>query len=107
MRAEPLSGLLRNERRHVLDQQLIANPHISPLLIHYVEVFATEHAGTHCEPHVTEYRRIRPGMDLTWSATFLGRSEYFLDHRQLVIREWLRSRRRLEQARKRLVRPRI
>jgi hypothetical protein len=29
------------------------NPDISPLLIHYVEVFATEHTGTHFEPHVT------------------------------------------------------
>ena len=29
------------------------NPDISPLLVHYVEVFATEHAGEHFEPHVT------------------------------------------------------
>lgn len=29
------------------------NPDISPVLIHYVEVFATEHAGDHFEPHVT------------------------------------------------------
>jgi hypothetical protein len=29
------------------------DPVISPLLIHYVEVFATEHAGAHFEPHVT------------------------------------------------------
>jgi hypothetical protein len=29
------------------------DPVISPLLIHYIEVFATEHAGTNFEPHVT------------------------------------------------------
>jgi len=29
------------------------DPVINPLLIHYVEVFATEHAGEHFEPHVT------------------------------------------------------
>ena len=29
------------------------SPDISPLLVHYVEVFATEHAGEHFEPHVT------------------------------------------------------
>jgi hypothetical protein len=29
------------------------DPVINPLLIHYIEVFATEHAGTHFEPHVT------------------------------------------------------
>jgi hypothetical protein len=29
------------------------DPNISPLLIHYVEVFATEHAGQHYLPHVT------------------------------------------------------
>ena len=29
------------------------NPDISQLLVHYVEVFATEHAGDHFEPHVT------------------------------------------------------
>lgn len=29
------------------------NPDINPLLIHYVEVFATDHAGEHFEPHVT------------------------------------------------------
>src|SRR5262249_38557578 len=29
------------------------NPGVNQLLIHYVEVFATEHAGKHFEPHVT------------------------------------------------------
>jgi hypothetical protein len=29
------------------------DPVISPLLIHYIEVFATEHAGKHFVPHVT------------------------------------------------------
>ena len=29
------------------------SPDISPQLVHYVEVFATEHAGAHFEPHVT------------------------------------------------------
>jgi len=30
-----------------------ADPVVNPLLIHYVEVFATEHAGKHFLPHVT------------------------------------------------------
>ena len=29
------------------------DPGVNPLLIHYVEVFASEHAGQHYEPHVT------------------------------------------------------
>jgi hypothetical protein len=52
------------------------DPGVNPLLIHYVEVFATEHAGKHYEPHVTtglaprEYldkMKAEPFQDFTFS----------------------------------------
>ena len=39
------------------------DPVINPLLIHYVEVFATEHAGEHFEPHVTTGLATREYLD--------------------------------------------
>jgi hypothetical protein len=63
------------------------NPIVNPLLIHYIEVFATEHAGEHFEPHVTtglaprEYldkMLAEPFTDFTFSPA--GAAVYQLGH---------------------------
>ena len=62
-------------------------PVVNPLLIQYVEVFATEHAGKHFEPHVTtglaprEYldkMLAEPFADFTFSPE--GAAVYHLGH---------------------------
>ena len=46
------------------------DPNINPLLIHYVEVFATEHAGQHFLPHVTTGLASREYLDKMLAETF-------------------------------------
>ena len=63
------------------------DPVINPLLIHYVEVFATEHAGKHFEPHVTTGLAPREYLDKMLAEPFeaftfspAGAAVYHLGH---------------------------
>jgi hypothetical protein len=64
-----------------------ADPVISPLLIHYVEVFPTEHAGEHFLPHVTTGLAPREYLDKMLAEPFdsftfspAGAAVYHLGH---------------------------
>ena len=63
------------------------DPDINPLLIHYVEVFATEHAGQHFLPHVTTGLAPREYLDKMLAEPFAafsfspaGAAVYHLGH---------------------------
>jgi len=63
------------------------DPVINPLLIHYIEVFATEHAGKHFEPHVTTGLAPREYLDKMLAEPFdsftfspAGAAVYHLGH---------------------------